>query len=328
VKTVRDGTGARHFLFSKGKEKSLGKALLGKLRSGLKKTRDRLTSGIVKVLTGKGKIDEELLEELEATFLQADIGVKMTSRLVDSVREFSRNEKGLDRDRLLRRLEQDVAGALGPEPVPLNTAPTPPTVLLVVGVNGTGKTTTIAKLAKMLANDGKKVLLAASDTFRAAAIDQLAILAERAGASIVKHQPGGDAAAVAFDAAEASAARGIDFLIIDTAGRLHTKVNLMEEIKKVRRVIAKKIAGAPHEVLLVLDATTGQNALQQAKMFHEALGLTGIVMAKLDGTARGGILLGIKEELDIPIKFVGIGEKLEDLEPFVPSDFARALFGQ
>jgi len=304
----------------------LGKALLGKLRSGLKKTRDRLSSGIVRILTGARKIDEELLEDLEGIFLQTDMGVTMTARLIESVRELYRDEKGLDRNLLLQKLQEEVAGALGSDPVSLNVSASPPTVILVVGVNGTGKTTTIAKLAKMFTDDGKKVLVAASDTFRAAAIDQLVILAERAGATVVKHQYGADAAAVAFDAAEASIARGMDFLIIDTAGRLHTNVNLLEEVKKVQRVIAKKIPGSPHEVLLVLDATTGQNALQQARMFHEALGLTGMVMAKLDGTAKGGILLAIKEELDIPMKFVGIGEKLEDLEPFVPSDFAQALF--
>jgi len=299
---------------------------LGKLRKGLKKTRELLTSGIAKVFTGRGKIDGELLDDLEATFLQTDMGVKMAARLIDSVRELSRKEKSPDKEILLQKLEEDVAFVLGGEGVSLKVSATPPTVILVVGVNGTGKTTTIAKLAKMFSDEGKKVLVAACDTFRAAAIDQLAILAERAGASLVKHQYGADAAAVAFDAAEASVARGMDFLIIDTAGRLHTKVNLMEEMKKVRRVIAKKIPGAPHEVLLVLDATTGQNALQQAKMFHQALGLTGIVMAKLDGTAKGGILLAIKEELGIPIKFVGIGEKLDDIETFAPSDFASALF--
>jgi len=314
-------------LFGAREERFLGKALLGKLRRGLKKTRDRLSSGIVRILTGKGKIDEELLEQLEATFLQTDMGVKMTTRLMESVREVYKSERGLDKNALLGRLREDVACALGSESVPLSVSASPPTVILVVGVNGTGKTTTIAKLAKSLTDDGKKVLVAACDTFRAAAIDQLVILAERAGASIVKHQHGADAAAVAFDAAEASTARGMDFLIIDTAGRLHTKVNLMEEMKKVQRVVGKKMPGAPHEVLLVLDATTGQNALQQARMFHEALGLTGIVMAKLDGTAKGGILLAIEEELDIPIKFVGIGENLDDLEPFVPSDFAQALFG-
>ena len=281
---------------------------------------------MVRVFTGKGRIDEELLEDLEATFLQADMGVKMTARLIDSVRELDKAERGLDKDLFLERLGEEVTSALGSQPVPLNVSSAPPTIILVVGVNGTGKTTTIAKLAKMFAREGKTVLLAACDTFRAAAIEQLLILAERAGASVVKHQQGADAAAVAFDAAEAAAARGIDFVIVDTAGRLHTKVNLMEEMKKVQRVIAKKIPGAPHEVLLVLDATTGQNALQQARMFHQALGLTGIVMAKLDGTAKGGILLAIKDELNIPIKFVGIGEALDDLEPFVPSDFAAALF--
>jgi fused signal recognition particle receptor len=302
------------------------KALLRKLRGGLKKTRERLTSGIARIFTGKGRIEEELLEELEETFLQADMGVKMTARLIDTVRELHKSEKGLDKQLVLRKLEWEVAAALGSEAISLNVSTPPPTVILVVGVNGTGKTTTIAKLAKRFADGRKKVLVAASDTFRAAAIDQLDILAERAGASIVKHKYGGDAAAVAYDAADAAVARGMDILIVDTAGRLHTKLNLMEEIKKVQRVIAKKIPGAPHEVLLVLDATTGQNALQQAKMFHQALGLTGIVMAKLDGTAKGGILLAIKQELDIPIKFVGVGEGLDDLEPFIPTDFATALF--
>ncbi len=304
----------------------MGKALFGKLRNGLKKTRERLTSGIVRIFTGRAKIDEEFLEELEATFLQADMGVRMTDRLIESVRELYRSEKGLDKDTLLRRLREEVASALGSESAPLHVSASPPTVILIVGVNGTGKTTTIAKLAKGFADNGKKVLLAACDTFRPAAIDQLAILAERAGVSIVKHKHGADAAAVAFDAAEAALARGMDYLVIDTAGRLHTKINLMEEIKKVQRVIARKMPGAPHEVLLVLDATTGQNALQQARMFHEALGLTGIVMAKLDGTAKGGILLAVKQELNIPIKLVGIGEKLDDLERFAPADFAAALF--
>ncbi len=304
----------------------MGKALFGKLRGGLKKTRERLNSGIARILTGRGRLDEDLLEDLEATFLQTDMGVKMTNRLLDTVREVHKSEKGLKKDVLLKRLEEEVAAALGSQPAPLNISPAAPTVILIVGVNGTGKTTTIAKLAKRFADERKNVLVAASDTFRAAAIDQLDILSRQAGASIVKHRHGADAAAVAYDAADAATARGMDFLIVDTAGRLHTKVNLMEEIKKVQRVIARKIPGSPHDVLLVLDATTGQNALQQAKMFHEALGLTGIVMAKLDGTAKGGILLAIKDELDIPIKFVGIGEELEDLEPFVPSDFAAALF--
>ncbi len=304
------------------------KALFGRFKRGLKKTRARLSSGRVRLFTGGGRINEAALEDLEATFLQTDMGVKMALRLVETVRHLAKSEKRVDKQGLLRTLRQEVAEALGSETFGLTVAATPPTVILVVGVNGTGKTTTIAKLAKTFSDEGKKVLVAACDTFRAAAIEQLAILSERAGASLVKHQQGADAAAVAYDAAEASAARGMDYLIIDSAGRLHTKANLMEEIKKVQRVIAKKIPGAPHEVLLVLDATTGQNALQQARMFHDALGLTGIVMAKLDGTAKGGILVAIKEELDIPIKFVGVGEGLGDLEPFVPDDFSEALFAE
>jgi len=207
----------------------------------------------------------------------------------------------------------------------LIVAPQPPTVILVVGVNGTGKTTTIAKLGKMMVDNGKKVLFAACDTFRAAAIEQLDIWAGRVGADLIKHQHGGDPAAVAFDAVEAAVARGADYLFIDTAGRLHTKVNLMEEIKKIQRVLGKKIADAPHETLLVLDATTGQNALQQARLFNDALGLTGLVLTKLDGTAKGGIVISIQREFHIPVKFIGVGEGFDDLQPFVPADFAKAL---
>jgi fused signal recognition particle receptor len=253
------------------------------------------------------------------------MGVETTERLLGVIRETYKAEGRIERDRLIERLEAELVGELAEDAAPLNVAPQPPTVILVVGVNGTGKTTTIAKLARILGGDGHKVLFAACDTFRAAAIEQLAIWAERVGAGLIKHQHGADPAAVAFDAVEAALARGVDTLFIDTAGRLHTKVNLMEEIKKIQRTVAKKIPGAPHEVLLVLDATTGQNALQQARLFNEALGLTGLVLTKLDGTAKGGIVMAIQRQFHIPVKFIGVGEGFDDLQPFVPADFARAL---
>ncbi len=300
------------------------RGILSKLRTGLKKTHDRLTDPLVQLVTGR-RVDQETLDELEATFLQADMGVETTERLLDVIRETYKEERRVEMGRLIERLEAELVRELAEDAAPLNVAPAPPTVILVVGVNGTGKTTTIAKLAKILADDGRKVLFAACDTFRAAAIEQLGIWAERVGAGLVKHQHGADPAAVAFDATEAALARGMDALIIDTAGRLHTKVNLMEEIKKIQRVLGKKIPDAPHETLLVLDATTGQNALQQARLFNDALGLTGLVLTKLDGTAKGGIVITIQREFHIPVKYIGVGEGLDDLQPFVPTDFARAL---
>lgn len=298
--------------------------ILDKLKSGLKKTHDRLTDPLVRLVRGR-RVDQDTLDELEATFLQADMGVQTTERLLGVIRDTYKDEGRVELPRLIERLEAELVGELAEDAAPLNVAPTPPTVVLVVGVNGTGKTTTIAKLARILGDEGKKTLFAACDTFRAAAIEQLAIWADRVGAGLVKHQHGADPAAVAFDATEAAVARGAHYLIIDTAGRLHTKVNLMEEIKKIQRTVGKKVPGAPHETLLVLDATTGQNALQQARLFNEALGLTGLVLTKLDGTAKGGIVIAIQREFHIPVKFIGVGEGLDDLQPFVPADFARAL---
>jgi fused signal recognition particle receptor len=300
------------------------RGILSKLKTGLKKTHDRITDPLVRLVTGR-RVDQDTLDELEATFLQADMGVETTDRLLGVIRETYNEEGRVEMARLVERLEAELVGELSEDASPLNAAPQPPTVILVVGVNGTGKTTTIAKLGKMMVDDGKRVLFAACDTFRAAGIEQLGIWADRVGADLVKHQHGADPAAVAFDAAEAAVARGTDCVIIDTAGRLHTKVNLMEEIKKIQRTLGKKIAGAPHETLLVLDATTGQNALQQARLFNDALGLTGLVLTKLDGTAKGGIVVAIQREFHIPVKFIGVGEGFDDLQPFVPAEFARAL---
>jgi len=300
--------------------------IFSKIKAGLRKTHDRLTSNLTRIVTGREKPDEELLDEIEACFIQADIGVETTGRLMDVIRQTYKEEKNVDLPLIIRRIEDELINVLGLDNCRLNPAEASPTVILVIGVNGTGKTTTIAKIAKMLKDDGKKVILCAADTFRAAAIEQLDIWADRIGISVIKHQHGADAAAVVFDSLEAAHARKMDYLIIDTAGRLHTKVNLMEELKKIQRVIKKKQPNAPHEVLLVLDATTGQNALQQAKIFNEALGVTGLVMTKLDGTAKGGIVIAIQTELDIPVKYIGIGEQMDDLQPFAPQDFARALF--
>ena len=295
-----------------------------KLKNGLKKTHDVITAPIVRLVTGK-KIDENALEELEATLLQADLGVTTTTEFVEIIRDLYKSEKNVDMSRVTEKLEQDLFSVLDTDQKNLVAATKPPTVIMVVGVNGTGKTTSIGKIAYYLTSQGKKVILGACDTFRAAAMEQLAVWAERSGASIIKHQHGADPAAVAFDAVQAASARGADYIIMDTAGRLHTKINLMEEIKKIQRTVGKIIPGAPHETLLVLDATTGQNALQQAKIFNEAIGLTGIVLTKLDGTAKGGIVISIQREFHIPVKFIGVGEQIDDLQPFVPRDFVKAL---
>ena len=296
-----------------------------KLRNGLKKTHDRITAPLARLLTGR-KIDEDVLEELEETFLQADMGVTTSLELVETIRELYKSEKNVDMHRVVEKIEQDLLQVLDRDSEGFNTAPRPPTVILVVGVNGTGKTTSIGKIAHHLMSQGRKVILGACDTFRAAAIEQLAIWAERSGSSMIKHQHGADPAAVAFDATEAAIARGADYLIMDTAGRLHTKINLMEEIKKIQRTVDKKLPGAPHETLLVLDATTGQNAIQQARVFNEALGLTGLVLTKLDGTAKGGIVISIQREFHVPVKFIGVGEQIDDLQPFEPREFIKALF--
>ncbi len=298
----------------------------GYLKERLSKTRSKISSSLSSVLRLGRNIDEELLDELEETLISDDIGVETTDKLISELREAYRNKQIAKTDDILPFLKEHMKSYWPDRDRQLHLAPSGPTVILVAGVNGTGKTTSIAKLAYILNKNKKKVIVAACDTFRAAAIEQLTIWADRIGAQIVKHQIGGDPAAVAFDACEAAMARGADVLILDTAGRLHTKKDLMQQLTKIRDVTARKIPGSPHEVLLVLDATTGQNAIVQAKMFTEAINLTGIFLAKLDGTARGGIVIAIKDQLDIPVKFVGLGEKPEDIAEFDPDKFVEALF--
>lgn len=299
---------------------------LDKLKAGLAKTRQGFVEKIETLVTGRKKIDEELFEELEEIIIQADVGVSTAVELVEELRRRARERKVEEAADLKPILQEQISEILGAEDVPLNVEGTTPVIIMVVGVNGVGKTTTIGKLASRFKEQGKKVLLAAGDTFRAAAIDQLEIWGNRIGVDVIKHREGADPAAVVFDAIQAARARQIDILVIDTAGRLHTKSNLMEELKKVYRVISREIPDAPHEVLLILDATTGQNAISQAKIFGEAVGVTGIVLTKLDGTAKGGVIIGIKAELDIPVKMIGIGEKADDLREFRARDFAAALF--
>lgn len=297
-----------------------------KLKKGLEKTRGRFWSRLKNFFSLRRKIDESVLEELEDILIGADIGAKPVQKLIRELHEAWKSkaitETSQIHDFIKNRMKEDLRAWQ----TSIQYAPNPPTVILVVGVNGVGKTTAIAKLANILIKDGKKVLVAAGDTFRAAAVDQLDIWCKRIGAEIVKHQTGSDPAAVAYDAIEASIARGIHVVIVDTAGRLHTHENLMNELSKIKRVISKRIPGAPHEVLMVLDATTGQNAISQAKMFKQAVDVTGIFLAKLDGTAKGGIVLGMRNEIDIPVKFVGLGETADDIEPFNPDIFVNALF--
>ena len=297
--------------------------VLRSLNDGLAKTRKNLTDKIGKLVLGE-KIDEAFLDELEEALISADVGVETSSLVLRDLRErFKRNEL-ISPQQVKDRLKQILIEILSVQPstFSLNASPA---VVLVVGVNGTGKTTTIGKLASRLRADGKKVLLAAGDTFRAAASEQLSIWGERAGIPVIKHKEGADPSAVVFDAVKAAKARDVDVLIVDTAGRLHTKSNLMEELKKVNRILSRELPGSPHETLLVLDGNTGQNALVQAKMFNEAVGITGIVLTKLDGTSKGGIVFAINKELGIPVKFVGIGEAIEDLKSFDPEEFVNAL---
>ncbi|TGE32771.1 signal recognition particle-docking protein FtsY [Desulfosporosinus sp. Sb-LF] len=297
------------------------------LKAGLTKTRQNFVEKIEQVFTGRKKIDEELYEELEEVLIRSDVGVNTSFELVERLRKEVKQRKLSDPSELTQVLQELIAELLGEEE-PLNFAKQGPSIILVVGVNGVGKTTTIGKLANRLKKDGKRVMMAAGDTFRAAAIDQLEVWGERCGVEVIKQREGADPAAVAYDAVQAAKSRNIDVVLVDTAGRLHNKVNLMEELRKVKRVIEREIPGAPQEVLLVLDATTGQNALQQAKLFQEVAGVTGIALTKLDGTAKGGVVLGIQGETRIPVKWIGIGEGMEDLRPFVPKDFAEALFGR
>jgi fused signal recognition particle receptor len=293
-----------------------------KLKAGLTKTKQNLVEKVEAILLYR-KLDESALEEIEEILIGADIGIEATSALVESLRAKSGELRSFDD--VKKFLQSEMTSLLG-RPNPLVLFGEKPFVILTVGVNGVGKTTTIGKLAARFVSDGRSVILAAGDTFRAAAIEQLEIWALRTGVDIVKHQSGSDPAAVAFDAVEAAKHRGVEVVIIDTAGRLHTKINLMEELKKVNRVIKKSMPDAPQEVLLIVDATTGQNAIRQAQLFNETINITGIALTKLDGTAKGGIVFAIKKELGIPIRLIGIGERVDDLKDFDPHDFVRALF--
>ena len=295
-----------------------------KIAEGLKKTRDSMMGKVDALLNSFTKIDEDFFDELEESLIMADVGAVTSARICENLRKKVKEEGLSDPTAVKGALKEIIAQMLaGDEALNLSTKPS---IILVIGVNGVGKTTTIGKLAHNLHEDGKKVLLAAADTFRAAAIDQLQIWADRAGVDLVKHGEGSDPAAVVFDAINAGKARGCDVVICDTAGRLHNKKNLMDELSKIARVIDREAPGSAKEVLLVLDATTGQNALNQAKLFQEAAGVTGIILTKLDGTARGGVVIGIKEELNIPIKYIGVGEQIDDLRPFDSKDFVEALF--
>lgn len=296
-----------------------------RLKEGLSKTRAGLTEKIEAVVSAGKELDEETLEELEEVLISSDVGVHASLQIVEHLRERKNEVKGAAS--IQQFIKNEMASILG-KSQPLVTFGEPPFVILVLGVNGVGKTTTIGKLASRYVSEGMSVMLAAADTFRAAAIEQLDIWAQRAGASIIKHQSGSDPAAVAFDAVAAAKHRGVDVVIVDTAGRLHTKSPLMEELKKVRRVITKAMPDAPQEVLLVLDATTGQNALSQARIFNDALGITGIALTKLDGTARGGIIFAIKKDVGLPVRLIGVGEGIEDLRDFDPAEFVEALFSR
>jgi fused signal recognition particle receptor len=303
----------------------LFKSILSKVSKGLERTREAVFGGLRSMLAGR-RLDEALIAELESRLIQADVGVKTALRLIEGIRRDFKAGKMSSGDEVLEYLKRELKTLWPEKDRRLHFAPTGPTVLLVAGVNGAGKTTSIAKICHSLRKEGKSVLLAACDTFRAGAVRQLEIWSERLGVEVVKGQQGGDPAAVAFDACEAAAARGVDVLIVDTAGRLHTQDHLMRQLTKIRDVVAKKIPGGPHEVLLVLDATTGQNAVRQAEEFARAIRVTGIFLAKLDGTAKGGVVIAIHEATKIPVKFIGVGETPEDVEPFEPEGFVEALF--
>jgi len=297
------------------------KGYFKRLKSRLSKTRHSFAGGFDKIFTAKRKIDENVLEELEELLITSDIGVETSIELIERISK----AKVANADELKHVLKNEIHAILNSEPAAEANVPAKPHVIMIVGVNGVGKTTTIGKLAAKSTRSGQSVLVAAADTFRAAAVEQLMIWAERAGADIVRHKENADPAAVAYDAVEAAIARETDIVFVDTAGRLHTKINLMEELKKIKRTIAKKIPEAPHEILLVLDATTGQNAVSQAKLFHDALNITGLALTKLDGTAKGGIVVSICHTLNIPLQYIGIGETIDDLRPFKADEFVEAL---
>ena len=297
------------------------------IKEHMGKTRDKIASSLSAVLTLGRDIDDDLLDELEEILISDDIGVETTEKLIEDLRQAYKKRQIQKTDDVIDFLKKDLINYYPTEQRQLNHAPQGPTVILVAGTNGSGKTTSIAKLAYTLSRNNRKVIVAACDTFRAAAVEQLTVWSERIGVQIVKHQQGADPSAVAFDACQAAVSRDVDYLILDTAGRLHTQKHLMAELTKIRDVVAKQIPGSPHEVLLVLDSTMGQNAIMQAKTFTEAINVSGIFLAKLDGTARGGIVIAIRDQLNIPVKFVGLGETPEDIAEFDPSGFVEALFG-
>ncbi len=298
--------------------------LFQKIKEGLKKTRNGIFSQIDSMLKSFTKIDNELFEELEELLIMGDVGIKTSQKICEQLRKKTKEEGIKDPNKIHDLLHEIIADMLrGGEEMKIDTKPS---VILVIGVNGVGKTTTIGKIAAKLQQDGKKVILAAADTFRAAAIDQLEIWAERSKVDLIKQSEGSDPAAVVFDAVSAAKSRGADVIICDTAGRLHNKKNLMAELSKISRIIDRELPEADKEFLLVVDATTGQNAVNQAREFQSAAGITGIILTKLDGTARGGVILAIKDELGLPVKFIGVGEQVNDLQPFDPDAFANALF--
>ena len=295
-----------------------------KLKAGLQKTKNALFGRVHDLFVSMRKVDEDLLEELEEILITSDVGVETTEKIIAKLRRRIQEDRITETEDAYNALKE-VIGEMIQDGEPLNLS-SKPSVILVIGVNGVGKTTSIAKIANYLKGEGKKVILAAADTFRAAAIDQLGIWADRIGVDMIKHEEGSDPASVVYDAAAAAKARGADVLIIDTAGRLHNKKNLMDELSKINRVVDRELPRAARETLLVLDATTGQNAVIQAKEFSNTANITGLVLTKLDGTAKGGIVISVKDELGIPVKFVGVGEKADDMQPFIASDFINALF--
>jgi fused signal recognition particle receptor len=301
-------------------------SLLDRLKSGIQKTRTGLVSRLEDALAGKKEIDADLLEELEYTLIGADIGVKTTNEILEGIRQKVDRHLLGDAQELRQLIREHLLEVLRATERPVPRVSQPPAVVMVVGVNGTGKTTTIGKLTQLFKSEGRSVLLCAADTFRAAAIEQLEVWGQRTNTDIIRQKAGADPSAVLYDAIQAGRARKVDYLIVDTAGRLHTKDNLMAELEKMRRTAAKLIPDAPHEVLLVMDATTGQNGLEQARRFTETSGVTGIVLTKLDGTAKGGVVIPIARELNLPIRYIGVGEKVEDLLPFDPEKFISSLF--
>src|SRR5437588_3075048 len=302
--------------------------LLDRLKAGVEKTRSGLVDRLEDVISGKKEIDAELLEELEYTLITADIGVKTVQEILDRIHERIDRKMTSNAAEIRSLIQQHILEVLQASETPIRVVRTPPAVVMVVGVNGSGKTTTIGKLAHRFLGEGRKVLLCAADTFRAAAIEQLEVWAQRAGVDMIRQKTGADPSAVVFDALQAAKARGVDYVIVDTAGRLHTKENLMAELEKMRRTCQRVIPGSPHEVWLVLDATTGQNGIEQAKKFTEAAGVTGIILTKLDGTAKGGVAVAIARELNLPIRFIGVGEKMDDLLPFDPEKYIQSIFEQ